>query len=172
LFFEIKLRDHENNFIYFLNFSPPFYILAFCLLYLGMEMGRGGDEFYIPHPHTRFHSFKTRLGPAVRTVNRWVGRFEPTFGSVMQLTRPEPVKTGDSTEFLVWPVLYFFYFFFAFSFTKTTSFWIFQLKKKKKLELERSKNGRKTPKPHSLHSLLCFHVFFKLLLLLMTIIII
>ena len=47
------------------------------------------------------HSFKTRLGPAGRTVNRWVGRFEPTFGSVMQLTQPEPVKTGDSAEFLV-----------------------------------------------------------------------
>ena len=47
------------------------------------------------------HCFKTRLGPAGRTVNRWVGRFEPTFGSVMQLTRPEPVKTGDSAEFLV-----------------------------------------------------------------------
>jgi len=42
------------------------------------------------------HCFKTRLGPAGRTVNRWVGRFEPTFGSVMQLTRSEPVKTGKN----------------------------------------------------------------------------
>jgi len=43
------------------------------------------------------------VGPAGRTGrtgNRWVGRFEPTFGSAMQLTRPEPVKTGDSAEFL------------------------------------------------------------------------
>ena len=80
--------------------------------------------------------------------NRWLGRVFGLTGSL------------------------FFFFFFAFSFTKTTSFWIFQLKKKKKLELEKSKKGIKTPKPHSLHTLLCFHVFFKLLLLLMTIIII
>jgi len=45
---------------------------------------------------TYAHSFKTRLGSAGRTVNRWVGRFEPTFGSVMQLTRPEPVKIGKN----------------------------------------------------------------------------
>jgi len=111
----------------------------------------------------KLHSFKTRFGPAGRTgrtMNRWVGWFEPTFGSVMQLTRQEPVKTGDSAELWVRPVLHFIFYFFAFSFTKTTSFWIFQLKKKKKLELERSKKGRKSPKPHSLHSLLCFHVFF------------
>jgi len=47
----------------------------------------------------QLHSFKTRLGPAGRTgrtMNRWVGRFEPTFGSVMQLTRQEPVKTGKN----------------------------------------------------------------------------
>jgi hypothetical protein len=45
------------------------------------------------------HSFQTRLGPAGRTgrtVNRWVSRFEPTFGSAMQLTRSNPVKTGKN----------------------------------------------------------------------------
>jgi len=42
----------------------------------------------------QYHSFETRLGPAGRTgwtVNRWVSWFEPTFGSVMQLTRSKPV---------------------------------------------------------------------------------
>jgi len=32
------------------------------------------------------------------------GQFEQVFGSAMQLARREPVKTGDSAEYLVGPV--------------------------------------------------------------------
>jgi len=59
--------------------NPCFFFLTKTLVFVGSN-----------------HCFKTRLGPAGRTVNRWVGRFEPTFGLVMQLTRPEPVKIGKN----------------------------------------------------------------------------
>jgi len=45
------------------------------------------------------HRFETRLEPAGRTGrtgNRWVDRFEHTFGSAMQLARREPVKIGQT----------------------------------------------------------------------------